>query len=99
MSVSEDPDVTAYPAEQVPLLIESVDLIYHTQAVAERVCDYVGIDKGGVQYEWEPTPEEEWPPSALARAFFQDMLESTGIQRAEKVCLVVWLWVVTVLCE
>ncbi|KAK5958284.1 hypothetical protein OHC33_000126 [Knufia fluminis] len=84
VSVSEDPDVTAYPAEQVPLLIESVDLIYHTQAVAERVCDYVGIDKGGVQYEWEPTPEEEWPPSALARAFFQDMLESTGIQRAEK---------------
>ena len=85
LPVNTSPDIAGFPKEQLPLLIESIDVIYNTQAVAEKVCDYVGIDRDGVQYKWDPVPEEQWPPSALARAFFRDMLESSGIQRAENV--------------
>jgi len=87
LPVNTSPDIAGFPKDHLPLLIESIDVIYNTQAVAEKVCDYVGIDKDGVQYKWDPTPEEQWPPSALARAFFQDMLKSSGIRRAEKVCM------------
>lgn len=59
LPVNTSPNIAGYPKEQLPLLIESIDVIYNTQAVAEKLCDYVGSDTDGVQYHWDPTPEEQ----------------------------------------
>lgn len=70
---------------RIPLVIESQDFIYKTDAVVDKVCAATRLDKSGVQFEWQPTPEAEQPPSFLAKAFFQDMFQSTGIKRADAV--------------
>ena len=75
------------------MVIEAEDLIYDTKVVIAILCEKLGIDPAGVQYEWDALTPDQWPPDPIMQAFFQDLLKSSDVRRADKVSLLTWLTV------
>lgn len=68
-----------------PIVVDAEDFVYNTEPTMTELCLRLGIDPSGMQYQWDIIPAEQWPGDALMHTFFQDLMKSTGIKRAETV--------------
>jgi len=72
----------------MPIVVDAEDIIYNTEPTMQKLCSLIGIDSAGVQYSWDPMPEEKLSEQLLDGWFFRDLFKSTGVQmRTNKVCL------------
>lgn len=64
-----------------PIVIDAADIVYNTEKLMLQLCHKTGIDPDGIQYHWDPVPQDQWPKDPIMRGFFQDLLRSGGVQR------------------
>ena len=71
---------------QIPIVVDAEDVVYDTERTVSRLCKRLGIAEDGVQFSWSPVPMDQRPKDPIMQGFFKDILDSSGIMRAEKVC-------------
>ncbi|KAF7186493.1 hypothetical protein HII31_12195 [Pseudocercospora fuligena] len=63
-------------SDEPPLVIDAKDLVHETMLTMEKLCERLGLDPNGVQYNWSPVPPDQWPNmpmSELGMLFFTDL--------------------------
>ncbi|KAK4550018.1 hypothetical protein LTR36_002985 [Oleoguttula mirabilis] len=67
-------------SHRIPIVVDAEDVVYNTRSTMETLCSLLHLDPAGVQYSWDPVPDEEIPDYPMRRAFFLDIMKSTGVQ-------------------
>ncbi|KAK5120376.1 hypothetical protein LTR85_006315 [Meristemomyces frigidus] len=66
------------------IVVDAEDITHNTKPTMEKLCSILHLDPQGVQYLWDPVPDEEIPDDPMRRAFFMDIMKSTGVQQQAK---------------
>ncbi|KAJ8075701.1 hypothetical protein PM082_021331 [Marasmius tenuissimus] len=67
---------TASPGT-TPIVVDGEQLVKDPQGQMKRVCDILGLDAGGITYNWDKP--ELWKGTKLGDAFFSTINESNGV--------------------
>lgn len=65
-----------------PLVIDAHDIVNDTESVMRNVCEAVGIDPDGVQYEWQAEGNVDFADNHMRRTFMNELQNSTGVKKA-----------------
>ena len=68
-------------AQARPIVVDAYDVVNTTDVLIPALCSRLGIDPAGVQYQWEPTPKDQWPADPCMQEFYKEILTSKSVQR------------------
>ncbi|KAK1223703.1 hypothetical protein PQX77_013424 [Marasmius sp. AFHP31] len=61
----------------LPVVVDGERLVKDPQGQMKKVCDMLGLDEGGIRYNWDKP--EVWKGSKFEGTFFKTLNESSGV--------------------
>lgn len=66
-----------------PIVVDAYDVVKNTEILLPKLCNELGIDPAGVQYNWDPIPKDQWPADPCMQEFYKEILRSSGVNKPD----------------